>query len=446
MQKILVKNATVVMPSRIIRKDILIEDKFIAKIDNDISDSSAKVIDAHELIAMPGAIDAHVHFREPGMEHKATIETESKAAVLGGVTSFMDMPNTNPPTINNEALLDKLQRGAKSSLANYAFHIGATPNNIEDIKKIDVKKVPSVKVYMGSTTGNLLLDNQSVLEKMFEASPIIVTAHCEDNAIIAAKEKLAKEQYGDNIPFTCHPMIRNRDCCMESAKVAINAALSTKKKLHIMHLSTRDEVNFLNMFKDGNVKDRQISAEACIPHLMFSAQDFVSKKGFLKCNPSVKQEFDRLALIDGINKGIITTVGTDHAPHELSAKETVYTKCASGLPSVQFMLLALFELYKRGDISIEAIARLTASNVAKRFDVKGRGELIEGNFADIALISPNHNTIVTKDLIASKCKWSVFEGHTFHSKVVHTIVSGTHVVEDGKIVSDDKGLALEFDR
>ena len=446
MRKLILKDSQVVMPSRIIRADILVEDDKIAKIAPQIEANGADEIDCHELVALPGLIDAHVHFRDPGMPQKATIYSESRAAVLGGVTSFMDMPNTMPPTVDEASLNGKKTTAARDSVANYAFYLGATPDNIEEVKKADPKSVAGIKVYMGSTTGNLLLDDESILHKMFKAAPMMVTAHCEDNEIIAAKQKAAKEMYGDNIPFNMHPVIRNRDCCIKSSKLAIQTALDTGAKLHIMHLSTKEEVEILNYFAKDPLENRQISGEACIPHLFFSEGDYSLLQGFLKCNPAVKYEFDRKALINGIKRGIITTVGTDHAPHEISVKSGSYLKCASGVTSVQYSLLALLDLWKRGELTLEEVVKLSSTNVARRFNLTDRGSLEEGKKADIVLVNPIKSHTVTASDIKSLCGWSPFINHTFRCSVTHTVVSGVLKVKDGQIVSNEAGQSLSFDR
>ena len=358
----------------------------------------------------------------------------------------MDMPNTMPPTVDEASLNGKKSTAARDSLANYAFYLGATPDNIEEVKKADPKTVAGIKVYMGSTTGNLLLDDESVLHKMFKAAPMMVAAHCEDNAIIAAKQKAAQEIYGENIPFNMHPIIRNRDCCIKSSKLAIQTALDTGAKLHIMHLSTKEEVEILNYFAQDPIEKRQISGEGCIPHLFFSEGDYSRLNGFLKCNPAVKYEFDRKALVKGIKRGIITTVGTDHAPHELAVKTGSYLKCASGVTSVQYSLLALLDLWKRGELTLEEVVKASSTNVAKRFNLSDRGTIEEGKKADIVLINPIKSHTVTNSDIASLCGWSPFINHTFRCSVAHTVVSGVLKVKDGKIVSDEAGEALSFDR
>ena len=446
MSKILLKDALLVTHDRIIRNDLLIEGNIIAKIGNNLSDSEAKVLDCHEQIVFPGLIDEHVHFREPGMTQKATIYSESRAAVLGGVTSFLDMPNNNPSTTTMDLVNAKKDIARRDSVANFGFYLGATDDNLEEIKKAPVNEIAGIKVFMGSSTGNLLVDDYEKLTKIFENARTIIALHCEDTKTILANEKIAKNTYGDNVPFSMHGIIRSRDCCIKSTALAIQIAKETGARIHLMHLSTYQEVAMLKDLMYGNVKTRQISGEACIPHLYFSESFYAQKGPFLKCNPAVKTEKDRLALVQALESGVITTVGTDHAPHELSAKGNQYFKCASGLPSVQFSLLALLDLWKRKEITLETIAKVTSTIVAERFRIKNRGRIAEGYAADLAIVNPTQRTLVTKDLIASSCKWSPFENHSFSSAVVHTIVNGNLVVENGKLVSEEKGQALEFDR
>lgn len=446
MSKILLKDALLVTHDRIIRNDLLIEGNIIAKIGNNLSDSEAKVLDCHEQIVFPGLIDEHVHFREPGMTQKATIYSESRAAVLGGVTSFLDMPNNNPSTTTMDLVNAKKDIARRDSVANFGFYLGATDDNLEEIKKAPVNEIAGIKVFMGSSTGNLLVEDYEKLTKIFESSRTIIALHCEDTKTILANEKIAKNTYGDNVPFSMHGIIRSRDCCIKSTALAIQIAKETGARIHLMHLSTYQEVAMLKDLMYGNVKTRQISGEACIPHLYFSESFYAQKGPFLKCNPAVKTEKDRLALVQALESGVITTVGTDHAPHELSAKGNQYFKSASGLPSVQFSLLALLDLWKRKEITLETIAKVTSTNVAERFRIKNRGRIAEGYAADLAIVNPTQRTLVTKDLIASSCKWSPFENHIFSSAVVHTIVNGNLVVENGKLVSEEKGQALEFDR
>ena len=446
MSKLLLKNAVLVTPDRIIRNDLLINDKIIEKIAKDISCDDAKVIDCHEYLVFPGIIDEHVHFREPGMQQKATIYSESRAAVLGGVTSYLDMPNNNPSTTTMDLLNKKKAIAAKDSVANYGFYLGASNDNLEEIKNAPVKEIAGIKVFMVSSTGNLLVDKYEELVNVFESARTIISLHCEDTATILKNEKRAKATYGDNVPFSMHPIIRNRDCCIETTKLAIEIDKKTGARIHIMHISTKEEVEMLKSLRFGNVVTRQISGEACIPHLYFSEANYEQKGAYLKCNPSVKTEMDRLAIVQALEDGILTTVGTDHAPHDIAAKSGTYFKCASGLPSVQFSLLAMLDLWKRKEVTLETIAKVMASNVADRYHIKNRGRIAEGYFADLAIVDPNHGTKVTKDVIASKCKWSPFEGDTFSCSNVHTIVNGRLVVENGKLVDEGAADALEFDR
>ena len=446
MNRILLKDATLVTPLRIIRKDLLIEGNYIAKIDNDISDEGAKVIDCHELLVLPGLIDEHVHFREPGMEQKATILSESKAAAYGGVTSYLDMPNNNPPTLNKEALDHKKAIAKRDSVGNFGFYLGAGADNLEDIKSIDPREYAALKVFMGSTTGNLLLEDLTKLARVFVNANTLICTHCEDTATIVEHEKKAMSTYGEDIPFSMHGMIRSREACIKSTELALELAKESGARLHLMHVSTAKEVDMLREFMFGNVNKRQISGEAVIPHIYFSESFYPKLGAFLKCNPAVKTEQDRLSIIKGIDDGVITTVGTDHAPHELASKTGNYKHCASGLPSVQYSLLALLDLWKRGEISLETLVKVSSQNVAERFSIKNRGRIAEGYYADLAIVNPLKPHTVTLDDIKSKCAWSPFLGHTFACSVEHTIISGNLIIENQKQVSEISGMPLEFDR
>ena len=454
MPPIVLKNATIMTSSGFRRAEMLIDGPYIAKIDTSVSSAGAHEIDCKGNLVLPGLIDAHVHFRQPGMEQKATIYSESRAAALGGVTSYMEMPNTNPPTTTAEALQQKKDIAKRDSLVNYGFYLGASENNLEEIKKIDPHAIAGIKIYMGSTTGNLLLDDDHELMQVFKAAPTIVAVHCEDNGIVNANMRRAREQYGEHIPFDMHPIIRSRDCCVKSSQLAIAVAQATNARLHIMHLSTKEEVALVAQFAPRNaanttleeIHQRQISAEVCIPHLYFNDSNYTQLKGFLKCNPAVKYEFDRLALVQGLRKGVITTIGTDHAPHEKALKElTDYVKVPSGLPSVQFSLPAIFELFKRDEFSLEEGIKAATCNVAARFGVEKRGSLQEGYFADVIVVDPRDRHTVHEDDIVSLCKWSPFVGESFRCRITHSIVSGNLVVSDGAICADGgQGEALYF--
>ena len=446
MSKIALKNATVMCESGFKRTEVLIEDRLIAKIDPQVNTDGAKVIDCHGMLVLPGLIDAHVHFRQPGMEKKATIKTESAAAALGGVTSFMDMPNTNPPTVSMDALNGKKDIAKKDSYVNYAFYLGASDKNLEEVKRADPHEIAGVKIYMGSTTGGLLLEGESALVKMFKASPTLVATHCEDNAIINANTALAKEMYGDHIPFNMHPIIRSRDCCIKSSALAIEAAKEAGARLHIAHLSTAEEVEMMREFASCPLHSRQVTGEVCIPHMFFNEGDYDRLKGFLKCNPSVKYERDRRALLAGLRKGLISTIGTDHAPHELAVKTSEnYLNVASGLPSVQYSLSVIFELSKRGEISLEEGIKAATCNVAERFGIEKRGTIKEGYYADLVVFDPGESFIVEQKDIASLCGWSPMLGQRFKGRVRDTIASGRLVVQDYAIASEPgDAMALRF--
>ena len=446
MSKIALKNATVMCESGFKRTEVLIEDRLIAKIDPQVNTDGAKVIDCHGMLVLPGLIDAHVHFRQPGMEKKATIKTESAAAALGGVTSFMDMPNTNPPTVSMDALNGKKDIAKKDSYVNYAFYLGASDKNLEEVKRADPHEIAGVKIYMGSTTGGLLLEGESALVKMFKASPTLVATHCEDNTIINANTALAKEMYGDHIPFNMHPIIRSRDCCIKSSALAIEAAKEAVARLHLAHLSTAEEVEMMREFASGPLHSRQVTGEVCIPHMFFNEGDYDRLKGFLKCNPSVKYERDRRALLAGLRKGLISTIGTDHAPHELAVKTSEnYLNVASGLPSIQYSLSVIFELSKRGEISLEEGVKAATCNVAERFGIEKRGTIKEGYYADLVVFDPGEGFIVEQKDIASLCGWSPMLGQRFKGRVRDTIASGRLVVQDYAIASEPgDAMALRF--
>ncbi|MCR5536048.1 MAG: amidohydrolase family protein [Succinivibrio sp.] len=442
--KILLKNALICSPDRIIRADLLTDGEFIAKIGKDLSSQDAETVDCHELMILPGLIDEHVHFREPGMESKATIRSESRAAALGGVTSFMDMPNNQPPTTTLEALEHKHELARRDSLVNYAFYLGADAQHLAELERLDPKKVPALKIFMGSSTGSLLLDDEKLLREIFRRSPVLIATHCEDNAIINRNLKLYKERHDGRLGHELHPFIRSRDCCLKSASLAVELALESKARLHLMHLSTKEEVELIRPYQKGDLYTRSITAEACIPHLYFEASAYPKLGGLLKCNPAVKFEQDRSALVQGVEDGLIITVATDHAPHEKELKCGEYLNTASGLPSVQFSLLVLLELWKRGELSLEQLMRAGSSNVAERYGIVGRGRLEEGAYADLALINVKKPFTVTQDKIASPCGISPFLGHTFPCSLIHTLVNGQFVVRDEKLIETACARPLSF--
>lgn len=446
MSKILLKNASLSCNDRIIQSDLLVEDRLIAKIAPEIPcPPDAQVLECGGMLVLPGVIDEHVHFRDPGMPQKATIRSESRAAVLGGVTTCLDMPNTNPPTVSEKALDDKLAVAARDSAANYGFYLGATDDNLEELKRTDPNRIAGIKVFMGSSTGNLLVEDTQKLIRIFMASPVMIATHCEYTPTIDKNLKAARERYGDDIPFEVHPMIRSRDCCIESTRQAIEIALGTGARLHVMHISTKEEVEMLRPYMFGNARTRQISGEAALPHLFFSDCDYQRLGGLLKCNPAVKTELDRLSIVRAVEEGVLTTVGTDHAPHELEKKTGNYQNCASGCTGVQYSLLALLDLYKRGELTLETVVKATSTNVAERFRMKGRGRIEEGYFADLTVVNPIRPHTVTQADIASPCGWSPFLGHTFSCSVEHTVVSGNLAVREGRLMEEQHGEAVSFD-
>ena len=447
---ILIKNAKVVNEGEVKQQDVFIKDGRINKISQDLGNLSdldnpdnIKVIDASGLYLMPGMIDDQVHFREPGLTHKAEIKTESEAAALGGITSYMEMPNTNPVTDCAEEIQKKLDLASKKSLANYAFYLGATNNNLENIKNIDPNLVCGVKVFMGSSTGNLLVNDPDTLAGIFEHSPVLIVTHCEDTPMILEQEQKAREKYGEDVPMDMHADIRSREACYKSSSLAIELAKKYGSNLHVLHLTTKEE---LEQFVAGEIDNKKITAEVCVHHLSFAREDYEQLGSLIKCNPSVKELEDKNALIQAVKNNIIDIIATDHAPHTWDEKQEKYFKAPSGLPLVQHVLLKLFEFYHDGVFSLEKIVQKTSHNVAKRYQIVDRGYIREGYWADIVLADLDKEHEVTKDSIHYKCGWSPFIGKKFRSSIKATIINGELICEDGKIISDKKGVAIEFDR
>jgi dihydroorotase len=446
MNPILIKNAQIVNEGTIFRGDVLVEQDLIVEISESISVKSAdtKVIDADGLYLLPGMIDDQVHFREPGLTHKATIETESKAAVAGGITSYIEMPNTIPQATTIALLEDKFAIAENTSWANYSFMFGGTNDNLEEILKVDETKVAGLKLFLGSSTGNMLVDDPKVLEKIFSKTKLLISAHCEDEATI--KNNMAKyiAQYGEDIPITLHSKIRSEEACYISSSKAIELAKKTGARLHVFHLSTEKETHLFSNKKP--LAEKKITAEVCIHHLWFTDADYATKGTKIKWNPAVKSEKDREGLWKALNDDRIDVIATDHAPHTLEEKENVYSKAPSGGPLVQHALEALFEMHHRGRISIENIVQKTAHNPAILFQIKDRGYIKRGYKADLVLINPIAPWTVNKENIAYKCGWSPFEGTTFKSRVTHTLVNGVLVYENGKYPNRGKGERLTFNR
>ncbi len=445
MKRILIKNARIVSDHKVQEGDLLIEDGRISKIDQHLSqvDSDTQLIDAQGKFLLPGLIDDQVHFREPGLTHKGDIASESRAALAGGITSFIEQPNTVPQAVTLELLEKKYELAAKSAYANYAFNLGATNENLEEIKKADPRRIPGVKVFMGSSTGNMLVNEAKALEGIFSESPLPVITHCEDERLITFNYEQYKDRYGDDIPIEFHPDIRSREACLRSSSLAVELAKKHGTRLHVFHISTAEECE---LFSNEPLKKKKITAEACVHHLWFSADDYAEKGTLIKWNPAVKEESDREAILRAVLDGKIDVIATDHAPHTLEEKKQVYTKAPSGGPLVQHALPAMMEFVRDGKMSIEKLVEKMCHNPAIIFNIKERGYIREGYHADLVLLDPSRPWAVNKDNILYKCKWSPFEGVTFRARVTHTIVNGRLVYDNGKISEQPAAARLEFDR
>ena len=438
--KTLIKGGTLVNEGRLFDGSIVVEDSRIAKIieGNHTPDTSYdEVIDASGCFVLPGIIDDHVHFREPGLTAKADIDTESQAAVAGGVTTYFDMPNTVPQTTTLEALEEKYALGAEKSHVNYAFFFGATNDNVTLFSQLDKRRVPGIKLFMGSSTGNMLVDRQEALDQIFASADMPIMVHCEDTGIINHNMAAAKEKYGDDPNVTHHPEIRSAEACYESTKLAVALAKKHHARLHVAHLSTARE---LELFGD----DPHITAEATVSHLFFCDRDYSLLGTRIKCNPAIKSERDREALREALNDGRISVIGTDHAPHLLSQKEGGCAKAASGMPMVQFSLVTMLELVDQGVLSLERLVELMCHYPATLFGVRQRGFLREGYQADIVLVRPNTGWTVTKELILSKCGWSPMEGHMYLWRIERTLCNGHTVWQQGRVDTDYIGQPVEF--
>lgn len=443
---ILIKNAHIVNEGEVFNGDILIEGEYIKEISESISAKSSDVfvIDAEGKYLLPGAIDDQVHFREPGLTQKATIETESKAAIAGGITSFIEMPNTNPQTTTIEKLEEKFEIAAKTSSANYSFMFGGTNDNLDEILKVDAKNVAGLKLFLGSSTGNMLVDDAKVLENIFKSTKLLISVHCEDEATIKKNFQEHLDTYGEDIPVKYHPIIRSEEACYLSSSKAIKLAEKTGARLHVFHLSTGKETSlFSNKIP---LKDKKITAEVCIHHLWFTDADYDKKGTLIKWNPAVKTEADKNQLWEALLDDRIDVIATDHAPHTIEEKKNVYTKAPSGGPLVQHALPAMLEMYHKGKISIEKIVEKMCHNPAILFEVEKRGYVKEGYFADLVLVDLNNPWTVTKDNILYKCGWSPFEGTTFKSRITHTFVNGSLVYQNSKFSDVKAAKRLTFNR
>lgn len=439
----LILNAKVVNESKICELDIAIKDGRILKIEKNLANQNAKeVIDAKGFWLLPGLIDDQVHFREPGLTHKGDIATESIAAIAGGVTTYLDMPNNSPPVSTREKLKQKYGLALNRSAANYAFYMAASNDNLEEIKALEKGEACGVKIFMGASTGNILVDDIKTLDGIFANSKNLIVTHCEDTPIINQNEKIALEKYGENIPMFEHWQIRSREACFKSSQLAVSLAKKNDANLHILHLTTEDEMQLLDA--DFDIKNKKITGEACVHHLWFNSENYADLGTKIKCNPSIKLESDRLALLSAINSGKINIVATDHAPHTLAEKSNPYMQAPSGLPLVQHHLSLLLELYEKKYLSLELLVEIACHNPALRFGIKNRGFIREGYFADLVLVNPTGAYTVNKQNILYKCAWSPLENYTFNHKIVATWVNGKKVFADGKIFHKNAGKKLEF--
>ena len=443
--KTLIKNANIVNEGKIFKSDLVICDDIIEEISEDINPNNFEyVIDVSGCFLIPGLIDDQVHFREPGLTHKGTIYSESKAAVAGGVTSYFEMPNTIPQTTTIKELNDKFDIASKNSFSNYSFMFGGTNKNLEEIKKLDFSEIPAIKLFLGSSTGNMLVDDYDVIEEIFKYAKVPVVVHSEDEEIIQNNLKEYKKRYGDDIPFEYHSKIRSEESCLKSTKRIIDLAKKTNSRLHVFHLSTKVESELFQ--NDQPLDKKNITSEVCIHHLSFDESDYQMKKGFIKWNPSVKTKMDKNGLWKSLNDDRIDVIATDHAPHTFDEKNNNYIKCPSGGPMVQHSLNAMFEHYLCNRISLEKVVQKMCHNPAKLFNVKNRGFIRKNYCADLVVLDPNQNYTVDKNNILYKCGWSPFEGTTFNSVITHTFVNGNLVYHNGKIDESVRGVKIVFNK
>jgi len=441
---LLIKNGTLVNEGKIFESDIAIKNGRIEKIAPSIDAEAKQVLDAQGQHILPGMIDSQVHFREPGLTHKGNIQSESRAGLAGGITSYFEMPNVNPTTTNSENLQAKFDLAATKSHANYSFYLGASNTNLEEIKRVDPNLACGLKIFMGASTGDMLVDDHEVLEEIFQHSPVNIVTHCEDTPMILANEKAAIEEFGDSVDATFHAKIRSAEACLKSSQLAHDLATKHGSNLHILHLTTAEE---MKLFTPGDIKGKNITAEVCVHHLYFNESSYKTLGNQIKCNPSIKTEADQMALIAAVNANKIDIIATDHAPHTWDEKQRDYLLAPSGLPLVQHALLVLMDFYKKGIFSLEQIVQKTSHNIAERYQIKDRGYIREGGYADLAVINLNAETLVTQDSILYHCGWSPFLNTTFPASVNHTILNGQLVYSEGNFAQDlPIGSQLEFER
>jgi dihydroorotase len=444
MKSIKITNATIVNEGKQTEADVFIQNGRIVKIAGEITQPADIEIDASGLYLLPGVIDDQVHFREPGLTHKATIYSESRAAVAGGITSFMEMPNTVPNALTQELLQDKYDIAKNTSLANYSFYMGASNTNIEEVLKTNGREVCGIKVFMGSSTGNMLVDDEKVLENIFSNAELLIATHCEDEATIRKNTAEFKAKYGEDMDIALHPQVRNAEACYASSSLAVGLAKKFGSKLHVLHISTAKE---LALFDNSiPLSEKRITAEACIHHLWFNDSAYNEKGTLVKWNPAIKTESDRQAIFEAVLNNTIDVIATDHAPHTLEEKQNNYFNAPSGGPLVQHALNAMMEFYLDGKISIEHLVQKMCHDPAILFDIEERGYIREGYFADLVLVDPKANWSVNRENILAKCGWSPFEGQAFRSKITHTIVSGHLAYANGKFDETKLGERMLFQR
>lgn len=444
MGEILIKNGTLVNEGQQMEADIYIQGENIVRIGKDLSSPSAKIIDARGLLVLPGIIDDQVHFREPGLTHKGSIATESRAAVAGGITTFMEQPNTIPQTTTLNKLEEKFAIGKRTAYANYSFLFGGTNDNLEEIKRLDRKACSGIKLFLGSSTGNMLVDNEEVLEKIFRNTDMVISVHCEDEATVRNNLELYRQKYGEDIPLEKHPLIRSEEACYLSSSKAISLAKKTDARLHVFHLSTAKETALFT--NDIPLEEKKITAEVCVHHLWFSDKDYPQKKTLIKWNPAIKTEEDRKGLWKALLDDRIDVIATDHAPHKMEEKLNVYTKAPSGGPLVQHALPAILDKSQDGLISIEKVVQKMCHNPAILFQIEKRGFIREGYYADLVLVDMDTAWEVNKDNILYKCGWSPFEGTRFKSQVKYTFVNGHLAYNKGVLSRQRKAKRLTFNR
>lgn len=440
----LITNAEIVNEGRRIKGDVSIRDGRIDKIGPSLTArANDRVLDARGRWLLPGMIDDQVHFREPGLTHKADIASESRACLAGGITSYMEMPNTKPPATDRVALEAKYARAAEVSRVNYAFYLGATNDNIEEIRRLDPREAPGIKVFMGASTGNMLVDDPKTLDQIFRDTPVPIITHCEDTPTILANEEKARAIWGDDIPAAEHPLIRSREACVKSTRLAISLAQKHGTRLHVLHISTADECL---LFEPGPVAGKRITAETCVHFLHFSDADYARLGHRIKCNPAIKTAFDRDGITRALAEGRIDVLATDHAPHLASEKAEPYTRAPSGLPLVQYALQCAIERVLDGKLTLERVVEAVSHAPATLFNVRERGFVREGYFADLVLVDPAKPHLVTQQDVLSKCGWSPFEGYTFRSSIAATFVNGHLAWHEGELDDNTRGIRLGFDR